>query len=116
MQAAFMLTYMLKGNMCGAPVDQYMHNTGDFKLLKDAGRRAGANRYLLFGSDEGLQLLERYREWVSDGTFKACPTLFKQVYTVFVNVNGFLIPCVTACLPGKTKRLYKSMWEDNVII
>ena len=53
-------------------------------------------------------MLEIFRERKAsgDGTFKVCPTLWKQLYIVMVKFSHSWIPVVYALLPDKTKETY----------
>ena len=41
--------------------------------------------------------------WFADGTFKVCPALCFQLYTVHAHDNGRIFPCAFALLPNKTQ-------------
>lgn len=49
-------------------------------LLYDSGPEPG--RILLFSTAANLQMMSQARHWYCDGTFKTCPTLFEQLYTI----------------------------------
>lgn len=42
------------------------------------------NRILVFATEKKLDLLAKSDHWFADGTFKSCPSLFAQVYTIHV--------------------------------
>lgn len=44
-----------------------------------------------------------------DGTFKAAPTLFAQIYTMHVRVHGDFIPALVAFLPAKDEATYRRL-------
>ena len=64
------------------------------------------DRFLLFTTEENLDILEVNTVWHADGTFKSCPSLFYQVYTVHAVMNGHSIPLVYFLLQGKTEDQY----------
>ncbi len=49
-------------------------------LLFDSG--PAADRILLFSTHANLQALSQSEHWYADGTFKCCPTLFSQLFTI----------------------------------
>ena len=53
-----------------------------------------------------MDLLESTPQWHADGTFKCCPALFYQLYTVLGVLNGHTIPLVYMLLKRKTRELY----------
>jgi hypothetical protein len=49
---------------------------------------AGDDRIVIFWTDHNLRLLAQSPNWHCDGTFKLCPPLFEQIYTVYSIVNN----------------------------
>lgn len=47
-----------------------------------------------------------------DGTFKAAPTLFAQIYTMHVRVHGDFIPALVAFLPAKDEATYRRLIQQ----
>ncbi|XP_043235792.1 uncharacterized protein LOC122388635 [Amphibalanus amphitrite] len=64
---------------------------------------------LVFSSDWGLMQLANGQHWFADGTFKAAPALFTQLYTLHTCVLGQTFPCVYALLVDKTERTYRQL-------
>ena len=59
-----------------------------------------------------MQLLKECPEWYLDGTFKTCPLVFQQVYTVHVKLeDGKVVPAVYALLPGKDAMCYRKLLD-----
>jgi len=80
-------------------------------LLFDSAPVDGDNRrILIFGSQRLLEKLKGAQWWVADGTFKACPPPFRQLYTVHARVNGTFPPCLFAFLPNKRQVTYEAFW------
>ena len=50
--------------------------------------------------------------WGADGTFKAPPALWLQMYTTRAVIEGYCLPCVYALLPNKSQETYKRMWGE----
>ena len=58
------------------------------------------NRIILFTTAKNLALLDKYHDWLGDGTFDISPTFFKQVYSVHILVNGKSYPMAYGLLPN----------------
>ena len=50
--------------------------------------------------------------WCGDGTFKAAPELFTQLYTIHGIKSGYTVPCVYALLPNKRKESYVQLFRQ----
>ena len=80
----------------------------------------GSDRILILTTNSNLDLLRQSRRWCGDGTFKAAPKLWTQLYTIHGQKNGFTLPCVFALLPDKRKETYLRLfrqiksWIDEV--
>jgi len=68
------------------------------------------NRILVFATEKNLDLLAKSDHWFSDGTFKSCPPLFAQVYTIHVIKNNLVIPVVFSLMPDKTQSSYERLF------
>ena len=66
----------------------------------------GNDRIFILTTNSNLDLLRQSGRWGGDGTFKAAPKLWTQLYTIHGQKNGFTIPCVFALLPNKRKETY----------
>ena len=78
---------------------------GENFLAYDSGSD-DRERFFIFSTEQKLDLLESTPQWHADGTFKCCPALFYQLYTVHGVLNGHTIPLVYMLLKRKTKELY----------
>ena len=68
----------------GIPVlpEQYKNTVaGEPFLIYDSGV-GDQERKFIFASEIGLQLLRESEHWYVDGTFKVCPEIFYQLYTI----------------------------------
>ena len=54
-------------------------DSGERFLLADI---VSDGRFLIFATRQGLQMLQRSAMWIMDGTFKTCPSIFSQIYTI----------------------------------
>lgn len=73
-------------------------------LIQDSGE---PNRFLIFGTDRNLDLLEECTEWFADGTFfRKNKSLFSQLYTIHGRYEGTVVPLVYIFLPNKSKEIY----------
>ena len=78
-------------------------------LLHDTGKD-DKERTLVFGQRSLLELMESLDLlWLADGTFKICPEIFFQLFTIHITTNGYNPPCVYILLPNKTERTYDRM-------
>ena len=74
-------------------------------LLHDTGKD-DKERILIFGQRSLLELMESLDTlWLADGTFKICPEIFFQLFTIHITVNGYNPPCVYILLPNKTEHM-----------
>ncbi|KAL8623791.1 hypothetical protein ACOMHN_054097 [Nucella lapillus] len=62
---------------------------------------------LVFATDENLQHLRQCSTVYMDGTFKSCPRPYNQVFTIFGNLNGFVIPFVHVLMAERTIGHYR---------
>lgn len=62
-------------------------------LLFDSGY-GDVNRMIIFASQKFFSLLADSRTWYADGTFKVVPEYFFQLYTIHVEKDGFVYPCI----------------------
>lgn len=80
-------------------------------LLFDSGV-GDLDRVFIFASDIGIELLQESEHWFADGTFKVCPEVFFQVYTLHAERGGSIFPCVFALLPNKTEVTYRRFYGE----
>lgn len=69
------------------------------------------NRILVFASAQGLRDLVRYKSWGFDGTFKYCPKIFVQLFTIHGQDGTSSVPQVFALLPSKTEETYAQVFS-----
>lgn len=67
------------------------------------------NRIIVFGTTQNLSLLSRSMIIFLDGTFKTCPHIFTQIFTIHGTVHGAVFPLVYALLPNKTTESYRAV-------
>ena len=75
-----------------------------FYTIDDGPRTS--DRIMIFGTTRNINLLALFNGWVGDGTFRSCPSLFFQSYSIHTTIDDKVIPCVFALLPNKTKCTY----------
>ena len=92
--------------------DPYMKRTLDDEpfLLEDTGAE-DTERIIVFGTQADLRELLLSEIWLGDGTFKACPPLFMQVYTIHGVIKESTVPLLYALLPNKSARTYKRLFQ-----
>lgn len=83
---------------------------GERFLLHDSGRES--DRMIVFATHANLDLLSHSEEWFLDGTFKVCPSIFDQVYSVHVKLpDGKAVPVVYALLAAKNRPTYRRLLD-----
>ena len=86
-------------------------NDGDFyrdRGVADAGENGSA---LVFASNEQLALLHSATEVYFDATFKVVPTIYYQLFTVFVPFADDAFPVLFAIMSRKTQTLYTKVFD-----
>ncbi|XP_063770714.1 uncharacterized protein LOC134905611 [Pseudophryne corroboree] len=97
-------------------VPEHLANIDDIKFLgKDSAFHNKRN--LLFSTEANLKKLHEACCWVMDGTFKTCPTLFRQIYSIHAMVGTDettqrFVPLVYGLLSSKSEDCYTCFFED----
>jgi hypothetical protein len=79
-------------------------------LLYDSGV-LNEERIIIFASDKSIDYLKKSKVWLSDGTFKSCPSSFYQLYVIHGYLFGITIPLVYILMSNKTQRSYELIFE-----
>lgn len=85
-------------------------NNEDLFLQYDSGKD-DVNRMVIFASDKGLDDICLYNNWGCDGTFKVCPSIFYQLYTIHIVVGEICVPRIFALLPNKSQVTYHQLFS-----
>ena len=93
------------------PQEYQLTSYGGQFLIFDSGV-GDQERIFIFASDVGLRFLSESEHWYADETFKVCPELFYQLYTVHGQRDGSIFPCVFALLPNKTQATYTRFFRE----
>ena len=72
----------------------------------------GSDRMLILTTNANLALMRQSGRLCGDGTFKAAPKLWTQLYTIHGQKNGYTVPCVFALLPDKRKESYTRLFRQ----
>ena len=64
----------------------------------------------ILATNDGIDMLANSSQWSGDGTFKRCPQIFSQMYTIHALVNHEVLPCVFALWPSKTEIAYEQFF------
>ena len=75
--------------------------TGDRLLLFDDSEQT--NRMTVFTTSENLTALSAAKIFYCDGTFYTCPSMFHQIYSIHIMIDGTMTPVVYALLPGESQ-------------
>ena len=91
--------------------EQYQNTVvGEPFVIYDSGV-GDQEQIFIFSSEIWLQLLRESEHWYTDGTFKVCPEIFYQLYTIHGQRNGQIFP-VFCLLPNKTLATYRRMLQQ----
>jgi hypothetical protein len=71
----------------------------DARFYWDDSGKKDKNRVILFTTEKNLELLNKYHDWMGDGTFDISPTSFKQVYSIHIIYEGKAYPMAYGLLP-----------------
>ena len=66
--------------------------------------------------DQALQLLANSDDWFGDVTFKICPEVLFQLYTVHDKIAGRALPCIYALLPNKQGFTYTRLFQHILAV
>lgn len=84
---------------------------GDAPFYRGSVNTGDGDTALIFASDGQLQLLRSCRLVYVDATFRVVPSLFYQLFTVFVQHTDHSFPVMYALMTRKTTALYQSVFE-----
>ena len=89
---------------------------GENFLISDL-RADGRN--IIFGTLQSLQILARSTMWIMDGTFKTCPSLFSQIYSIHgvikTDSSTVCIPCIYMLMSSKSESSYKTVFQEILV-
>ena len=71
--------------------------------------------FVIFTTKLNLQTFCSADTLLMDGTFKSCPKLFYQLYTILAYVNKFYIPPVFAQLPAVDSELSVKKRSNGIV-
>ncbi|CAF1038870.1 unnamed protein product [Brachionus calyciflorus] len=91
--------------------DCLMNTYSDERFLLDDSGSDDEERVLIFETKNNIDLLETNPEWYCDGTFAVSASLFYQVLTINVIVNGKNLPVIYDLLPNKTEETYLKIFN-----
>jgi hypothetical protein len=95
------------------PLPERFQNTlGEDRFLMYDSGFGDHDRIFIFASEMGRRLLAESEHWYADGTFKVCPEVFFQLYTLHAQCRGSIFPCVFALLPNKAEVTYRRFYEQ----
>jgi len=72
-----------------------------------------ANRIIMFGTEENLNILEEHRHWFMDGTFKVASRMFLHIFTIHALVDNSAVPLVYVLLQDKSQSSYTLAFFRN---
>ena len=89
------------------------------KFLQNPIECGDREKIFIFTTTNNLKFLCVSKYWVMDGTFKAAPNLFHQLFTVHCNIadgegENCIVPVVYALMPGKSQEIYQKLFKKIV--
>jgi hypothetical protein len=75
-------------------------------VLADTGAD-DAERIIMFGSPTDVERLSSCSSWLADGTFKAAPSLWYQLWVIHGLYANRTVPLIYVLLPDKKESSYK---------
>lgn len=82
-------------------------------LLADYFSEEDDKRILIFCNKNIRYLVKCFKHILCDGTFKSCPKVFKQIYTIhgYNEENTSVTPLIYCLLPDKTQKTYELLFQ-----
>jgi len=94
------------------PNDFHFTKHGSLFLQFDTGMNTGNRRILCFGTPDSIAWLNNSTTVFADGTFKAAPQLFQQLYVIEGFLEPKVFPCLYFLLPAKSEAVYELMIKE----
>jgi hypothetical protein len=86
-------------------------NLNDDEFYRGVAHAGESGSALVFASDAQLELLQSATQVYFDATFKVVPTIYYQLFTVFVSFADSAFPVVYTLMSRKTQALYVKVFE-----
>jgi len=67
----------------------YKFTNNELFLSYDSGNNE--SRILIFTTKSNLNLLQESDNWLGDGTFKTVPSIFSQLYTIYIVIKVIVL-------------------------
>lgn len=80
-------------------------------LLYDSGSK-DPQRFIIFATQNSLRRLSNSNHWFADGTFKTCPQLFAQLYTIHSIQYNDVLPSVFVLMSDMSQNGYSRVFEE----
>ena len=93
------------GNVVGPGLVDYSLSSSESEVESNSEPKNKPKRIIAYSTKKLLKMFNQ-RKASGDGTFKICPSLWKQLYIVMVKFGNSWIPVVYALLPDKCKETY----------
>ena len=88
---------------------------GEQFLIFDS--RVGDNEsILIFVTQQSIHFLSNNSHWFMGGTFKLCPEIFYQIYTIHALNNYQVFPSVFELLPDKNEDTYNRLFRKSEML
>jgi len=79
----------------------------------------GNNKFMIFTTVQNCIYLRESNFWLADGTFKACPGMLKQIFTIHGSIsrgvnNKICVPLVYVLITNQTEDDYKTVLNEFI--
>ena len=88
-----------------------LSNNSENFVLFDNFQHERNGRIIIFGNDENVRRLARFKMWMCDGTFSICPAEFHQLFTIFAKVYNIWLPMLYCLMEHRTVQDYDEIFE-----
>ncbi|XP_065321616.1 uncharacterized protein LOC135929050 [Gordionus sp. m RMFG-2023] len=92
------------------PIEYQLSNNNEQFLLYDSGHHD--HRCIIFSTIKNLQFLSTCDKWYADGTFKTCPPLFQQIYTIHGMKHKTIIPAIYVLMASRRQQDYLNIFNQ----
>lgn len=103
------------GQLSDIPDELKLTLKGQNFIFYDSGVQ-DSQRIIIFGTEENATHARHSTVLLADGTFKVSPSEFYQVYIIYYQLFGKILPAFYCLLPSKSETTYSRLFEQLKII
>ncbi|KAG0440924.1 hypothetical protein DMUE_1415 [Dictyocoela muelleri] len=87
-------------------LEQHKYTFDGELFLQSYNKSSDKNEYLIISTERNLQILRISNLWMSDVTFYSAPKGLSQVYIIYCDVFGKIIPAIYIFMKSKSENVY----------